>query len=81
LVVLGDVAKGVLAVFVAKALVGSPSAEILATLQETVFTWPDETELYPGHGVATTVGQERPAFEAFLQKPRSDRLCGDVTWE
>jgi hydroxyacylglutathione hydrolase len=61
----------------------SPEAfeQILATLREMVFTWPDETELYPGHGAATTVGQERPAFEAFLQKPRSDRLCGDVTWE
>ncbi len=61
----------------------SPEAleQILATLQETIFTWPDETELYPGHGAATTVGQERPAFEAFLQKPRPDQLCGDVTWE
>ncbi len=61
----------------------SPEAfeQILVTLQQTVFTWPDETELYPGHGTATTVGQERPAFEAFLQKPRSDQLCGDVTWE
>ena len=61
----------------------SPEAleQILATLQETIFTWPDETELYPGHGAATTVGQERPAFEAFVQKPRPDRLCGDVTWE
>jgi hydroxyacylglutathione hydrolase len=61
----------------------SPEAfeQILATLQETVFTWPDGTELYPGHGAATTVGQEWPAFKAFLQKPRPDRLCGDVTWE
>jgi hydroxyacylglutathione hydrolase len=61
----------------------SPEAfkQILATLQEAVFTWPDETELYPGHGSATTVGQERPAFEAFLHKPWPDRLCGDVTWE
>jgi hydroxyacylglutathione hydrolase len=61
----------------------SPEAfeQILATLQEVVFTWPDETELYPGHGAATTVGQERSAFEAFLQKPRPDGLCGDVTWD
>ena len=61
----------------------SPEAfeQILVTLQGMVFTWPDETELYPGHGAATTVGQERPAFEAFIQKPRPDQLCGDVTWE
>jgi hydroxyacylglutathione hydrolase len=61
----------------------SPEAfeQILATLQEVVLTWPNETELHPGHGAATTVDQERPAFEAFLQKPRPDRLCGDVTWK
>lgn len=61
----------------------SPEAfdQILAALQELVFTWSDETELYPGHGAATTVGQERPAFEAFLRRPRPDQLCGDVTWE
>lgn len=61
----------------------SPEAfeQILVTLQGTVFTWPDEAELFPGHGTATTVGQERPAFEAFLQKPRPVRLYGDVTWE
>ena len=52
----------------------------LASLQVTVFTWPDETTLYPGHGLPTTVGQERPGFEAFLARPRPADLCGDVTW-
>jgi hydroxyacylglutathione hydrolase len=61
----------------------SPEAfqQILVTLQETVFTWPGETELCPGHGAATTVGREWPAFEAFLQRPQPDGLCGDVTWK
>ncbi len=52
----------------------------LASLQRTVFTWPDETVLYPGHGQSITVGQERPGFEAFLARPRPADLCGDVTW-
>ena len=52
----------------------------LASLQRTVFTWPDETTLYPGHGQPTTVGQERAGFEAFLARPRPADLCGDVTW-
>jgi glyoxylase-like metal-dependent hydrolase (beta-lactamase superfamily II) len=52
----------------------------LASLQGMVFTWPDETTLYPGHGQPTTVGQERPGFEAFLARPRPADLCGDVTW-
>jgi len=55
--------------------------QILASLRRAVFTWPDETMLYPGHGRPTTVGQERPGFEAFLARPRLADLCGDVNWE
>ena len=52
----------------------------LASLQRTVFTWPDETALYPGHGQPTTIGQERAGFKAFLARPRPADMCGDVTW-
>jgi hydroxyacylglutathione hydrolase len=52
----------------------------LLSLQRTVFTWPDDTLLYPGHGGYTTVGDERPAFQEFLARPRPSDLCGDVTW-
>ncbi len=55
-------------------------AQILDTLRTIVFRWPDETELYPGHGPGTTIGRERPAFEAFMSRLRSDDLYGDVTW-
>jgi len=54
---------------------------LLLSLQRTVFTWPDDTLLYPGHGAPTTVGAERPAFEEFLARPRRPDLCGDVTWQ
>ena len=53
---------------------------LLLSLQRTVFTWPDNTILYPGHGDPTTVGAERPAFQKFLARPRPPDLCGDVTW-
>ncbi|HET92215.1 MAG TPA: MBL fold metallo-hydrolase [Chloroflexi bacterium] len=53
---------------------------LLLSLQRVVFAWPDATLLYPGHGEHTTVGQERPAFQAFLARPRTADLCGDVTW-
>ena len=55
-------------------------AQILDTLRNIVFRWPDETELYPGHGPGTTIGRERPDFEAFMAQLRSDDLYGDVTW-
>lgn len=53
---------------------------LLLSLQRTVFTWPDDTLLYPGHGDPTTVRAERPAFQEFLARPRPPDLCGDVTW-
>ena len=60
----------------------SPEAleQALTGLQRTVFTWPDETRLYPGHGDPTTVGRERAGFEAFIARPRPAGLHGDVTW-
>ena len=57
LVVLGDVAKGVVAVFVAKALVGSPSAEVLAGLAAILgHDFSIFVTFSGGRGVATTLG-------------------------
>jgi len=60
----------------------SPEAldESLYSLGCTVFTWPDDTVLYPGHGPSTTVGAEREAFERFVAAERPADLYGDVTW-
>ncbi len=52
----------------------------LESLARTVFTWPDETVLHPGHGGSTTVGAERTAFEAFRIAAHPADLFGDVTW-
>jgi hydroxyacylglutathione hydrolase len=55
-------------------------AQSLQSLGQTVFTWRDETELYPGHGPCTTVGVERAAFERFINEDHPRDLCGDVAW-
>jgi hydroxyacylglutathione hydrolase len=55
-------------------------AQILASLRDKVFTWADDTAFYPGHGEGSTIGAVRPAFEAFMARPRSPELCGDVEW-
>jgi glyoxylase-like metal-dependent hydrolase (beta-lactamase superfamily II) len=52
----------------------------LVSLARTVFRWPDETELHPGHGGSTTVGAERTAFERFSASDRPPDLSGDVAW-
>ena len=61
---------------------GSPAAlrQSLISLAQTVFTWPDDTQLLPGHGTGTTVGEERAAFEAFIRSDLPAGLHGDVTW-
>lgn len=53
----------------------------LETMRHIVFQWPDETECFPGHGPSFRIGEERPAFEAFLRRQHPANLCGDVTWE
>lgn len=53
----------------------------LATLQNIVFRWPDETVCFPGHGPSFRLGDERPAFEAFLRRPHPAELYGDVSWD
>jgi hydroxyacylglutathione hydrolase len=55
-------------------------AQSLISLGQTVFTWPNATRLYPGHGEHTTVGAERAAFERFVAADHPPELCGDVTW-
>jgi glyoxylase-like metal-dependent hydrolase (beta-lactamase superfamily II) len=50
------------------------------TMQAIVFSWPDSTRFYPGHGPSGLIGDERPAFEAFVQGGWPHDLYGDVTW-
>lgn len=52
----------------------------LDSLGRTVFTWPDTTELYPGHGGHTTVEAERFAFGRLVASGPPPDLCGDVSW-
>jgi glyoxylase-like metal-dependent hydrolase (beta-lactamase superfamily II) len=52
----------------------------LDSLSRTVFTWPAETELYPGHGIHTTVGAELSSFERFAAQELPPDLCGEITW-
>ncbi|MCB0154236.1 MAG: MBL fold metallo-hydrolase [Anaerolineae bacterium] len=53
----------------------------LEMMRAIVFQWPDDTVCFPGHGPSFRLGDERPAFEAFLQRPHPADLRGDVSWE
>ena len=53
---------------------------IVASLLNKIFTLPDETQVYPGHGDGTVLKKEKQEFEAFSSKPHDPDLCGDVVW-
>ena len=38
---------------------GGNMRQLLASIQEKLMTLPDDTVVYPGHGPATTIGEER----------------------
>ncbi len=40
---------------------GSSGAQLVRSIRERLFTLPDDTVVYPGHGPATTIGHERRA--------------------
>ena len=54
--------------------------KIVASLSNKIFTLPDETQVYPGHGDGTVLKKEKQEFEAFSSKPHDPDLCGDVVW-
>jgi len=54
--------------------------QIVKSITEKLFGLPDETEVYPGHGEATTIGREKKLYEVFSKGPPDPNLCGDVVW-
>ncbi len=52
----------------------------METMRDIVFQWADETEFFPGHGTSGKIGEERPAYEAFVATGWGDDLEGDIAW-
>jgi len=53
---------------------------IVGSIKTKVLVLPDDTGIYPGHGDATRVGNEKRAFAIFTSRPQPPDLCGDVLW-
>lgn len=49
---------------------GDPSrfAEIMRSLEEHLFVLPDRTRVLPGHGLDTTIGEERPSLPEWWRR-------------
>jgi glyoxylase-like metal-dependent hydrolase (beta-lactamase superfamily II) len=55
-------------------------AQIVQSLTEKIFTLPDETIVYPGHGATTVLKKEKEEYFIFASRPHDPRLHGDVVW-
>jgi hydroxyacylglutathione hydrolase len=60
----------------------SPSdfREIVKSITGKIFTLPDDTKAYPGHGGPTILKKEKEEFTIFSSRPHDPKLCGDVVW-
>ncbi len=61
---------------------GSPTdfKQIVRSIEDKIFLLPDDTEVYPGHGDATTLKKAKDEFAVFTSRPHDSNLCGDVLW-
>ena len=60
----------------------SPEAlrQIIESITGKLLTLPDDTAVYPGHGLDTTIAASRRDYEAFASRSHPADLCGDVSW-
>ncbi len=53
---------------------------IVESISQKILGLPDDTQVYPGHGEATTVRKAKKLYEVFSSRPYDPNLCGDVVW-
>jgi glyoxylase-like metal-dependent hydrolase (beta-lactamase superfamily II) len=60
----------------------SPAAfeQIVKSLKEKIFVLPENTLIYPGHGVSTVLKKEKDEYAIFSSRIHPSSLCGDVLW-
>jgi len=52
----------------------------IQSITSVLFALPDETEVLPGHGNGTTIGEAKKEYAAFAAREHPADLCGDVAW-
>ena len=55
-------------------------SQIIESIVEKIFKLSDDTQIFPGHGEATTLKKEKGEFAVFSSRSHDSNLCGDVLW-
>ena len=54
--------------------------QLVDSLGERIFVLSDDTNVYPGHGAETVLGNEKKEYEVFKQRSHPADLHGNVLW-
>ena len=54
--------------------------QIIKSITQKLFELPEDTQVYPGHGEATTIKEAKQQYEIFSARPHDPNLHGDVVW-
>ena len=54
--------------------------QIIQSITEKLFELPEEAQVYPGHGKATTIKEAKQQYEVFAARPHNPNLYGDIEW-
>ncbi len=63
-----------------KTFSASAFRRIVKSITRKLFKLPDNTQVYPGHGPPTTIGEAKKEFAVFASPEHSPKLYGDVMW-
>ncbi len=60
----------------------SPEAlrQLINSITSKLLVLSDDTVVYPGHGLDTTIGDARREYQGFASRSHPQDLSGDVTW-
>ncbi|MBN2076503.1 MAG: MBL fold metallo-hydrolase [Dehalococcoidales bacterium] len=60
----------------------SPAAlrQVIESITGKIFTLPDDTQIFPGHGDSAVLKEEKDKYAVFTSKPHDPKLCGDIVW-
>ena len=54
--------------------------QIIQSITEKLLELPEEAQVYPGHGEATTIMEAKQQYEVFSARPHNPKLYGDIEW-